>query len=122
MEAEHHQSCPRRLHHAALDHLNGKLTDLYSHLVDVFAMVPQNAQRLPAAFAGQDARLLQYRDVLAKISDTDDEVSQRDGAATDAVVGAIDWPSDEEDDDALDSYKVVKTEGAGRLLGGFADV
>lgn len=85
-------------------------------------MIPQNIQRSPSAFSGQDTRLLQYRDMLAKLSDGDNETSAREGAIPDAVPGAMDWPSDDEDDDALDGYKVVKTEGAGSLLGGFADV
>jgi len=91
-----------------------------NHLVDIFAMVPQNVQRSPAsAFSGQDARLLQYRDVLAKLASGDDEDTSRQGGAT--LPGTVDWPSDEEDEDALEGYRVVKTEG-GPLLGGFADV
>jgi hypothetical protein len=95
---------------------------IHSHLVDIPAMVPQHVQRSPtSAFSGQDARLLQYRDVLARLSSGDIEDSSRDVAGGAILHGNMDWPSDEEDEDVLESYSVVKTEG-GPLLGGFADV
>jgi len=89
------------------------------HLVDIFAMVPQNPQRtLPTpAFAGHDARILQYQDVLAKISKAD-SLDTPDGNALD---DPEDWLSDHDDEEALRSVRVV-TPSSTRLQGGFADI
>jgi len=95
-----------------------------NHLVDIFAMVPQSLQRSPATtFSGQDTRLLQYQDVLARlpadaVSDANEDLSAH------SVQGAIDWPSDEEEDDDEDlkRLKIVKPPQIGPLLGGFAEI
>jgi len=98
--------------------LNKIVAQTSNHLVDIFALVPQNVQRSPSAFSGQDARLLQYRDAIARLSSSGNEMPDRDKISPEAM----DWPSDEEDEDTLDNYKVVKIDGTGRLLGGFSDV
>ncbi|KAI9745142.1 MAG: hypothetical protein M1818_001420 [Claussenomyces sp. TS43310] len=91
-----------------------------NHLVDIFAMVPQNSQRVPSlpTFSGHDARLLQYRDVLAKLSNINDD---SEDPGEDVSNEVIDWLSDNEEEDDLQSVRVVKPSSE-RLLGGFADV
>jgi hypothetical protein len=88
--------------------------------VDIFAMVPQNLQRAPTpTFSGQDARLLQYQDVLAGASsDIEQPELVQDAIAVD---GAPDWLSDDDEEDALKGFKVVRGSN-GPFLGGFTNV
>jgi len=90
-------------------------------------MVPQNAIP-PAAsptatstlFPAQDARLVRYQDVLAKISA--DPSSKPNQVSTDHTPIASDgWMSDDEDMEEMKGHTPVKSEGIGALLGGFAD-
>lgn len=91
-----------------------------SHLVDIFAMVPQNLQRAPTpTFSGQDARLLEYQDALAT-APADAAQSEPTEAAI-AVDGVPDWLSEDEDDDTLKGFKVVRGSN-GPFLGGFTNV
>jgi hypothetical protein len=91
----------------------------HSHLVDIFAMVPQKAQPTPnSTFPGQDARLLRYQDVLTKIS----AIRQSNGK-TRLSVDNMAYTSDgwiSEEDDAEDE-RPTKPADVGPLLGGFAD-
>ena len=91
----------------------------HSHLVDIFAMVPQKAQPTPnSTFRGQDARLLRYQDVLTKIS-----VARQSNDKTHLSVDNTPYISDgwiSEGDDVEDEPPVKPT-NVGPLLGGFAD-
>jgi len=94
-----------------------------NHLVDIFAMVPQNVQRAPSVvFSGQDARLLHYQDVLAKVSSS--KVPDAENGSTSNSPGHddADWLSEGEDDEGSANLAVVKTAEVGPLLGGFADL
>lgn len=85
-------------------------------------MVPPIVQRTSSTFSGNDARLLQYQDVLAGLSssnNTNPSVGSSNGVA---AREAEDWPSDDDDDEPFKSYKVVKPDKAGPLLGGFAEI
>jgi len=94
-----------------------------NHLVDIFAMVPQSSQRSPATtFSGQDARLLQYQDVLAKLSTDDISDMSVLRSAGDMSQSASDWPSDDEEEENSKKFQPVKPMDIGPLLGGFADV
>ncbi|KAI9048815.1 hypothetical protein LZ554_007646 [Drepanopeziza brunnea f. sp. 'monogermtubi'] len=98
-----------------------------NHLVDIFAMIPQNAH-LPSvppsrttAYPAQDARYTRYRDVLAKISATDAS-GKHSQLPTDLTPIVSDgWLSDDEEGEESKGYTPVKSDGIGRLLGGFAD-
>jgi hypothetical protein len=94
-----------------------------SHLVDIFAMVPQNNVPPPATttFPIQDARLLRYQDVLAKISTPDTSSKPNQYLAENMPASSEGWISDDEDLEELQSHKLVKSDGIGPLLGGFAD-
>lgn len=97
--------------------------DSFSHLVDIFAMVPQNFQRSPSTFSAKDARRLQYQDVLTNLSGSnsnDDPPLDPYSGGTSQVT--LDWASDEEEDELLKNYKVNKPEKTGPLLGGFSDI
>ena len=112
------------IHHLAILFSISKLETnsiLASHLVDIFAMIPQNVPS-PTAFSGQETRLAQYRDVLAKLSTTENTYEIRDGLERATIHGESDYPSDEEDEDVQDNYQVIKTPKAGPFMGGFADV
>lgn len=93
-----------------------------NHLVDIFAMVPQTTSPFPTTvFPAQDARLLKYQDVLAKMSTK--------GASNHAIQSSIDptphmsdgWISDEDDVEEAKVQRSIKSENVGPLLGGFAD-
>lgn len=94
-----------------------------SHLVDIFAMVPQN---LPppastAVFPAQDARFLRYQDVLARVS-APDASSKANQYHAESIPNPEDgWASDEEDMEESKIHSPVKSDGIGSLLGGFAD-
>lgn len=95
---------------------------LSSHLVDIFAAVPQTST--PGAnpttmFPPQDARFVQYQDVLAKMPVAE---GLKPSLSTDSMPVAPDgWASDDDDLEETKGYTPVKSEGIGPLLGGFAD-
>jgi len=90
-----------------------------NHLVDIFAMIPQNIQRTPTTiFSGQDARLLRYQDVLAKMSTSNPSENHPAESLPNASDG---WLSEEEDMEEIKNRSVVKSDEVGPLLGGFAD-
>jgi len=98
------------------------VTQTSNHLVDIFAMVP-HAVPPPSStmFPAQDARLLHYQDVLAKMS-TNELSTKPNQLPTENTPNASDgWISDDEDVEEMKTYKPVKSEGIGPLLGGFAD-
>ena len=86
-------------------------------------MIPQNLQRPPiTAYSGQEARLAQYQDVLAKLSSE----NLYENFSEPAIVRHgqdADWPSDDEEDDEVSpkSPRITKPD-VGPLLGGFADM
>ncbi|KAL3421807.1 hypothetical protein PVAG01_05963 [Phlyctema vagabunda] len=90
------------------------------HLVDIFAMVPQNAPRASGTtFTGQDTRLLRYQDILAKMpTHAPVEASPHFSGGSNPSDG---WLSEDEELDEAKSYGPVKSEDVGRLLGGFED-
>jgi hypothetical protein len=90
--------------------------------VDIFAMVPQNAQRSPSTFSGKDTRLSQYQTVLANLSTSNKTDPSLDTSADNTLQEAMEWPSDDEDTEVMESFKVNKPEKSGPLLGGFADI
>lgn len=94
-----------------------------NHLVDIFAMVPQNnvTPSATTTFPIQDARLLRYQDVLAKISTSDTATKSNQYLAENTPAPSEGWISDEEDLEDMPSHMPVKSEGIGPLLGGFAD-
>ncbi|KUJ12645.1 uncharacterized protein LY89DRAFT_592961 [Mollisia scopiformis] len=94
-----------------------------NHLVDIFAMVPQNnvPQSATLAFPVPDARLLRYQDVLAKISSADAISKSNQYLAENTPAPSEGWISDEDDLEEMQSQKPVKSDGVGPLLGGFAD-
>ncbi|KAH6679322.1 late endosomal/lysosomal adaptor and MAPK and MTOR activator-domain-containing protein [Halenospora varia] len=92
-----------------------------NHLVDIFAMVPQNGP--PAAsslFPAQDAKLLRYQDVLAKMSTHDQSIPTQ--VSADNTPNVSDgWLSEEDEVEEMKRTTPVKSDGIGPLLGGFAD-
>jgi len=93
-----------------------------NHLVDIFAMIPQNTPRVPdAVFGGQDTRLLRYQDVLAKISTHAQSEDQHQLSAGGNANVSDGWVSEDEDVEDVKFYGHVKSEDVGPLLGGFAD-
>ncbi|KAK6597552.1 hypothetical protein H4I95_09823 [Botrytis cinerea] len=74
-----------------------------NHLVDIFAMVPQNVPRAPVTM--YNGRIEQY-----KTNPVEGTHPISDG-----------WASDDEDVEEMKKYKPVKSEDVGPLLGGFAD-
>jgi hypothetical protein len=95
------------------------LIKFHSHLVDIFAMVPQNFQRSPSTFSAKDARVLQYQDVLANLPNGNDTSLSSDSVHGQNPPTAGDWLSDDEDDGVIESYQVNKPETTSPLLGGF---
>jgi len=93
-----------------------------NHLVDIFAMVPQTVPSVPTTvFPAQDARLLRYQDVLAKMS-TKGLSSKTTHASTESIPNTSDgWISDEDELGEGLGRTSVKSENVGPLLGGFAD-
>ena len=85
-------------------------------------MVPQNAQRSPSTFSGKDTRLSQYQTVLANLSTSNKTDPSLDTSADNTLQEAMEWPSDDEDTEVMESFKVNKPEKSGPLLGGFADI
>jgi len=92
-----------------------------SHLVDIFAMVPQTSQRGPStAYTAHDARLLRFQDVLAKMSTEPDSVEEVPAGTVSPECDG--WIVNGEETGAGSDFKVVKSEEIGPLLGGFADL
>ncbi|KAB8293750.1 hypothetical protein EYC80_009235 [Monilinia laxa] len=93
-----------------------------NHLVDIFAMIPQNVPRAPVTmFTGQDARLLRYQDVLAKMPTQDESNNTKQPPVEGTHPISDGWMSDDEDVEETKKYRPVKSEDVGPLLGGFAD-
>jgi hypothetical protein len=84
-------------------------------------MVPQSAPLAPnTVFPAQDARLLRYQDVLAKMSTNDQ--SRAFPFSTGSTPNISDgWISEEEGAEEPKGFKPVKSDNVGPLLGGFAD-
>lgn len=85
-------------------------------------MVPQNVQRSPSTFSGKDTRLSQYQTVLANLSSSNKTDPSSDNSTEIIIQDAMEWPSDEEDVEVINDFKVNKPETTGPLLGGFADI
>jgi hypothetical protein len=84
-------------------------------------MVPQSVPPAPSTvFPAQDARLLRYQDVLAKMS-TNDQSKALPLAAESLPNISDGWISEEDGADQPKSDEPVKSDSAGPLLGGFAD-
>ncbi|TVY65717.1 hypothetical protein LSUE1_G009119 [Lachnellula suecica] len=93
-----------------------------NHLVDIFAMVPQTGVPAPSTvFPAQDAKLLRYQDVLAKMSTHDPSSKTKHASADNTPVVSDGWLSEEDDMEEMKRHTPVKSEGIGPLLGGFAD-
>jgi len=92
-----------------------------SHLVDIFAVAPPNSHRGPSTtFTGQDARLMRFQDVLAKMSAEPDSTED---LSTEAVSPESEgWAVNGEETDTGNDFKVVKSKERGPLLGGFEDL
>jgi len=92
-----------------------------SHLVDIFALFPHNSPRGPSTtYTAQDARLLRFQDVLAKMSTEQDSTEEM---PTEAVSPEGDgWIVNGEETDASNDFKVVKSKEIGPLLGGFTEL
>lgn len=90
-------------------------------MVDIFALVPQNSPRgQSTAYTAQDARLLRFQDVLAKMSTEQDSTEE---ISTETVSpGGDGWIVYGEETDANNDFKVVKSKEIGPLLGGFTDL
>jgi len=98
------------------------VTQTSNHLVDIFAMVPQNV--LPTTtttFPAQDARLLRYQDVLAKMSAHDESGKTKQLPAENTLNISDGWISENDDIEEIKGSRAVKLEDVGPLLGGFAD-
>jgi len=98
------------------------VTQTSNHLVDIFAMVPQ-AVPPPAStvFPAQDARLLHYQDVLAKMSTKEASTEPNQFPADNTQEDSDGWLSEDDEVEEMKTYTPVKSEGVGPLLGGFAD-
>ncbi|KAH8587143.1 late endosomal/lysosomal adaptor and MAPK and MTOR activator-domain-containing protein [Bisporella sp. PMI_857] len=93
-----------------------------NHLVDIFAMVPQNMPPTPvAAFPAQDARISRYQDVLAKLSANGLTHSAPHLSVDNTPPISDGWISEEDDVEEAKGHGLVKSEDVGPLLGGFAD-
>jgi hypothetical protein len=85
-------------------------------------MVPQAAPPPSSTmFPAQDARLLHYQDVLAKMSTNELSTKPNQLPAENTPNASDGWISDDDDVEEMKAYKPVKSEGIGPLLGGFAD-
>ncbi|RQM05936.1 hypothetical protein DH86_00002497 [Scytalidium sp. 3C] len=94
-----------------------------NHLVDIFAMVPQNAPRGPPTLhPDQDPRVLRYQDVLAKLYNQHQPPPEIQLTSDSPQKTDDGWMSEEDEATESSSYKRVKSDGIGPLLGGFADV
>ena len=84
-------------------------------------MVPQ-AGPPPSStvFPAQDARLLHYQDVLAKISAKEASTKPNPLPSESTQQASEGWLSDEDEVEEMKTYTPVKSEDVGPLLGGFA--
>jgi len=91
-----------------------------SHLVDIFAMVPQTSTRGPSDFAAtHNSRLLRFQDVLAKMTTESNEMENATHGAVSP--GGHGWIiNGGELSDTGRDFRVVKSEDASPLVGGFA--
>lgn len=93
------------------------LLTLYSHLVDIFAVMPQTSPRTPiSTFSGQDLRVMQYQDVLAKLPSAKAEA--RGGSNGHELEAGHDWLSDDDEEDDPEPIKKPSEP----ILGGFTNV
>jgi len=60
--------------------------------------------------------------VLANLSTSNKTDPSSDTLVDNTLQDAMEWPSDDEDAEVMDSFKVNKPEKSGPLLGGFADI
>ncbi|CAD6446910.1 5e9f37c6-c6d1-4496-9dd5-282302e1138e [Sclerotinia trifoliorum] len=98
------------------------VTQTSNHLVDIFALVPPDASLSPVTmYNGQDARLLRYQEVLAKMPSQDKSSNTKQTPVEGTHPVSDGWISDDEDVEEMKRYKPVKSEDVGPLLGGFAD-
>lgn len=71
-------------------------------------------------FPGQDARMMRYQDVLAKMSaKRPSPTNQLSGENNQNMSDG--WNSEEDNAEEGMGRRIVKSEGVGPLLGGFAD-
>jgi len=92
-----------------------------SHLVDIFAMVPQTSQRgSTTTYTAHDARLLRFQDVLAKMSTEPDSMGELPAGIVSPECDG--WIVSGDETGADNEFKVVKSEEIGPLLGGFTDI
>lgn len=98
------------------------LTKSHSHLVDIFATVPQNQQRPPdTTYATQPARFVTYGDLLGK-PPFDNLYENISRLPTANGKQDADWLSDDEDDEVSGKSPGLSKPDVGPLLGGFADM
>ncbi|CAG8953609.1 hypothetical protein HYFRA_00010068 [Hymenoscyphus fraxineus] len=91
-----------------------------NHLVDIFAMVPPNGQTAASSiFPAQNAKILRYQDLLAKMSSDDQSIRAKPLSAENTPNVSDGWLSEEDDLEEMKSYRPVKSDGIGPLLGGF---
>ena len=84
-------------------------------------MLPQNISRgTSTTFPAQDARLLQYQDVLGKISTNNESGKYKKVPAENNLNVSDGWMSEDEEVEESKGSN-VKTADVGPLLGGFAD-
>lgn len=84
-------------------------------MVDIFEITPQESSIQPTVhytYAGQDARMARYQNLLSKLSDDNEAAGQ----------ASVDWLGADEDD-ALEAQPDGKLEGGleEALVGTFAD-
>jgi len=85
-------------------------------------MVPQNMPPTPSTvFPAQDARLLRYQDVLAKMSAKGDSSTTNQLSAESTPNISDGWISEEDDAVEDKGSRAVKSKDVGPLVGGFAD-
>ncbi|TQS34966.1 hypothetical protein Golomagni_04630 [Golovinomyces magnicellulatus] len=98
------------------------VTKTSDHLVDIFAVIPQNTASSPAAsFPYQDSCPQQYEDIIAKISfDDRGEVPLENSSLNPLPLFDV-WTTDEENHQKFKSHHSIKSEGVGPFLGEFED-
>jgi hypothetical protein len=74
-----------------------------------------------AVFPVQDARLLHYQDVLAKVSTNEAPTKYTQFPSENAQDASDGWLSEDDEVEEIKTFTPVKSEGIGPLLGGFAD-
>jgi len=85
-------------------------------------MVPQAAPPPSSTvFPAQDARLLHYQDVLAKMSTNEAPTRPNQFPAENTQDASDGWLSEDDEVEEMKTCTPVKSEGIGPLLGGFAD-